>query len=218
MKRKIFVAAFALGLFLSPAAVAQQPPIVSKPVAEKTVMELPNGPLFWRVETFPTITEAQAASGPYGLVTEAAGKIWLFTLGPQGRASSGANKVAEIGPLPIVSATQYLLRVNEGSGPPGSTTSVHTHPGSEAYYVLAGEVSQKTPHGVSRIGAGQSMAGHGADTAMQVTSSGAMNASYFALFVVDASKYPPAKPGALGDVPLEAADGSLTRPESGLAT
>jgi hypothetical protein len=31
-------------------------------------------------------------------------------------------------------------------------------------------------------------------------------------------KYPPAKPGALGDVPLEAADGSLTRPESGLAT
>src|SRR4051794_33817304 len=31
-------------------------------------------------------------------------------------------------------------------------------------------------------------------------------------------KYPPAKPGALGDVPLEAADGSLTRPERGLAT
>src|SRR4051812_9933114 len=31
-------------------------------------------------------------------------------------------------------------------------------------------------------------------------------------------KYPPAKPGALGDVPLEAGDGSLTRRESGLAT
>jgi hypothetical protein len=36
--------------------------------------------------------------------------------------------------------------------------------------------------------------------------------------VVEFSKYPPAKPGALGDVPLEAADGSLTRPDSGLAT
>jgi len=37
-------------------------------------------------------------------------------------------------------------------------------------------------------------------------------------FDTSKSKYPPAKPGALGDVPLEAADGSLTRPESGLAT
>src|SRR3954447_20226405 len=35
--------------------------------------------------------------------------------------------------------------------------------------------------------------------------------------IVRGGKYPPAKPGALGDVPLEAADGSLTRPESGLA-
>jgi len=188
MKRKIFVAAMALGLFLSPTAVAQQPSIVSKPVAERTVTELPTGPLFWSVETFPTMAEAQAASGPHGLVTEAAGKVWLFTLGPQGQGASRGNKVAEIGPLPTVSATQYLLRVNEGSGPPGSTTSVHTHPGSEAYYVLAGEVSQKTPHGTSRVGAGQSMAGHGADTAMQVTSSGATDASYFALFVVDATK------------------------------
>jgi hypothetical protein len=34
---------------------------------------------------------------------------------------------------------------------------------------------------------------------------------------ISKSKYPPAKPGALGDAPLEAADGSLTRPESGLA-
>ncbi len=188
MKHTNLVAAVALGLFLSPAAIAQQPPIISKPVAEKTVLELPNGPLFWRVETFPTITEAQAASGPYGLVTETAGKVWLFTLGQQGQRSSSGDQVAEIGPLPTVSAAQYLLRVNEGNGSPGSTTSVHTHPGSEAFYVLAGEVSQKTPHGVSRIGAGQSMAGHGADTAMQVTSSGATDASYFALFVVDAAK------------------------------
>jgi hypothetical protein len=188
MKRKNLVAAVTLGLFLSPAAIAQQPSIISKPVAEKTVPELPTGPLFWHIESFPTMAETQAASGPHGLITEAAGKVWLFTLGPQGQKSSGSNKVAEIGPLPIVSATQYLLRVNEGSGPPGSTTSVHTHPGSEAYYVLAGEVSQKTPHGVSRVGAGQSMAGHDADTAMQVTSSGATDASYFALFVVDATK------------------------------
>jgi hypothetical protein len=117
MKRKILVAAIALGLFLSPAAVAQQPSIISKPVAERTVTELPTGPLFWRVEIFPTMAEAQAASGPHGLITEAAGKVWLFTLGPQGQGAPRGNKVAEIGPLPTVSATQYLLRVNPPRDP-----------------------------------------------------------------------------------------------------
>ena len=77
--------------------------------------ELPTGPLFWRVEMFPTMAEAQAASGPHGLITEAAGKVWLFTLGPQGQGAPRGNKVAEIRPLPTVSATQYLLRVNEGA-------------------------------------------------------------------------------------------------------
>ena len=144
---KNLVATIVLGLLLSPAAVAQQPAIVSKPIAEKRVTGLPNAPLFWRVENFPTLSEAQAASSPHSLAVEAFGKVWLFTLGQQGQASAGGDKVADIGPLPEVTAPEYLLRVNEGSGVPGSTTSVHTHPGSEAYYVLSGEASQKTPHG-----------------------------------------------------------------------
>jgi quercetin dioxygenase-like cupin family protein len=122
------------------------------------------------------------------LTVEAFGKAWLFTLGPQGHASRGGTKVAEIGPLPPVTAPEYLLRVNEGSGAPGSVTSVHTHPGSEAYYVVAGEASQKTPHGVSRISEGQVLAGHGADTVMQFINSGSTDVRYFALFVVDAAR------------------------------
>ena len=149
---------------------------------------MPSGDLFWYLENFPSVADAQAAAGPTGLVVETGGKVWLFTLGPAGNASSGGTKVAEIGPLAKVQAPEYLLRVMQGSGPPGSTTTVHTHPGSEAYYVVAGEASQRTPHGVGRAQAGQPLAGHGADTVMQLTNSGATDVSYFALFVVDATK------------------------------
>jgi quercetin dioxygenase-like cupin family protein len=162
--------------------------LVIKPLAEKKVEKLPPGPLFWRVESFATLPEAQAAAGPMSLTAQSNGKAWLFTLGPAGGSSSGGTKMAEIGPLPAVAASQYLLRVNEASGPPGSVTPVHSHPGSEAAYVLAGEQSFKTPHGVNRLTAGQAAAGHGADVPMQVSSSGATDLRALVMFVVDASK------------------------------
>ena len=187
MKRRI-IAAFIPGLFvLSSLAMAQQTFVV-KPLVEKKVTELPSGDLFWRIDNFDTKEQAQQAAGPMGLVAEAKGKVWLFTLGPAGEASKGGTKVAEIGPIPRISATQYLLRVNEAGGPPGSVTSVHTHPGSEAFYVLEGELTQKTPHGVARVSAGQSLVGHGGDVPMEVSSSGSAELKEFALFVVDATK------------------------------
>lgn len=193
MKRKL-AAICALALWGSSPAVAQQA-LVIKPMVEKTVTELPAGPLFWRIETFSTVAQAQAAAGATGLVTEAAGKTWLFTLGPAGGASAGGTKVTEVGPVPEFAAPQYLLRINDVSGPPGSMTPVHTHPGSEAFYVLAGETSQRTPHGVSRVAEGQSMAGHGADMPMQVSSSGSTDLHSLVMFLVDATKpfSPPAK-------------------------
>jgi hypothetical protein len=161
-----------LGLILSPPiASAQQ--FVVKPVVEKKLKELPVGPLFWRVESFPSLAQAQAAAGPTGLAAEIAGKAWLFTLGAKGGASAGGNKVAEIGPVPLVTAPEYLLRINDAGGPPGAKTPVHTHPGSEAFYVLAGRLGQRTPHGVAYADAGQSMNGHDAGTPMVVFTAGA---------------------------------------------
>jgi hypothetical protein len=167
-------------------STAQQ--LVVKPLAERKVTELPAGPLFWRLENFSTREQAQAAAGLWALVAESGGKVWLFTLGPSGGSTAGGTKVAEVGPIAKVVATQYLLRFNEGSGPPGSITPVHTHPGSEAFYVIAGESSSHTPHGVMRVGAGHAETGHGADTPMQVSSSGATDLHSLAMFVVDASK------------------------------
>lgn len=149
---------------------------------------MPAGPLFWRIENSNSLAQAQAAAGAWSLVVESAGKVWLFTLGAPGGSSAGASKVAEVGPIPRIVASQYLLRINEASGPPGSVTPVHSHPGSEAFFVLAGEQSIRSPHGVLRVKVGEAEAGQGADVSMQVSSSGSTDLHALVMFVVDATK------------------------------
>jgi hypothetical protein len=195
----------ASGLFLSQSIAIAQQKFVIKPLAEKKVAALPAGPLYWRIETFTNglfgsgvdqygepvasaRSQAEAAAGPWAIVAESAGKVWLFTLGPGGGASEGGTKVAEVGPIPRVNAPQYLLRINEASGPQGSMTAVHSHPGSEAFFVLTGEQSIRSPHGVMRVKAGQAEAGNGADSPMQVSSSGSTDLHSLVMFVVDATR------------------------------
>ena len=188
-------------IVVSAAALASEARYVVKPLAEMKVKQLPNGPLFWRVENFPTLEAAKAAAVPFrwnpdtvsyegspSLVAEVAGKVWLFTLGSKGGATPGGTQVAEIGPVPTVTAPEYLLRVNHGSGPPGSRTPVHTHPGSEAFYVVSGRLGQKTPHGVSHVDTGQTMNGHAADMPMEVFNSGTTDLTALIMFVVDATR------------------------------
>ncbi len=190
-----------VGLLLPPAVEAEDAPYVVKPIAEMKVKQLPKGTLYWRVENFPTLDQAKAAAGQYrwnpdtvsydgwpSLTAELDGKAWLFTLGPQGASTPGGTKVAEIGPVPAVSAPEYLLRVNYGSGPPGSKTPVHSHPGSEAFYVVSGKLGQKTPDGVSYVEAGHTMNGHMAGMSMQVFNGGTTDLTALIMFVVDASK------------------------------
>jgi hypothetical protein len=161
---------------------------VVKPVAEKKLKQLPAGELYWRVENLPTLAQAQSAAGDTALAVEVAGKAWLFTLGAKGGSTTGASKVAEVGPVPLITATEYLLRINNSFGPPVSKTPVHTHPGSEAFYVLSGRLGQKTPHGISHADAGTTMNGHGADMPMEVFSSGTSDLNALVMFVVDANR------------------------------
>jgi hypothetical protein len=182
-----WVAVAMMGLVLSPSSASAQK-FEIKPVAEKKVQQLPPGPLFWRIDNFPTLAQAEAAAGPTGLAADVAGKIWLFTLGPKGGSSPGGSKVAEIGPIPPVTAPEYLLRINNTGGQPGVKTPVHTHPGSETFYVLSGQLSQKSPHGVTHVDAGQSMSGHGPGMPMEISSSGTSDLNALVMFLVDASK------------------------------
>ena len=73
---------FALGL--GSLQTAAETPLAIKVLADKTLSKLPASPLFWRIETFPTLALARAA--------------------------------ADVGPLPNVVASLYMLRVNEASG------------------------------------------------------------------------------------------------------
>ena len=182
------IAVLAFGSCSWPLLATAQSALVVKPLVEKKVAELPPPPLFWRVENFPTLAQAQAAVGPAGLAAESAGRVWLFTLGAAGGSSAGGTKIAEIGPLPQLTAPEYLLRINVATGPPGSITSVHTHPGSEAFYVLAGEQSIRTPQGTIHVKPGQPETGPGIGTPLQVSSSGPTDLHALVLFMVDATK------------------------------
>lgn len=181
------LAATALCLSLAAPAQDKATPLTIKPLAQKKVAELPPGDLYWRIEIFPTLAEAKAAAGAHALAAESRGKAWLFTLGPAGGKSIG-TKAAELGPIPRVTAAEYLLRINEATGAPGSVTSVHSHPGSEAFYVLAGEQSIRSPKGVMKVTPGRAEAGQGADVAMEVSSSGDTDLHSLVMFVVDASR------------------------------
>lgn len=209
----VFIGLVSGAFFFASTAGGQQPqPLAIKALIERKVSQLPDGPLFWRIQNFPTLAEAQAAAGPWGLAVEAGGKVWLFQLGPKSEASgeeiwhfrhvrihlgsetfsegeaAEGGEVIEVGPLPRVVASEYLLRINEATGPSGSITSVHTHPGSEAFYVIAGEQCIRTSQGVMRVQAGKAVNGHEANTPMQVSSCGSTGLHALVMFLVDATK------------------------------
>jgi quercetin dioxygenase-like cupin family protein len=184
---KIFFFVCLVSMFWVNGGSAQQK-FVIKNLAEKKIAELPGGTLYWRIENFSTLAEAQAAAGTTALAVESRGKVWLFTLGETGKSTPGGTKVAEVGPIPRITAPQYILRINEATGAPGSITPQHTHPGSEAFYVLAGEQTIRTAKGTMRVKAGQAEAGYGADNPMQVSSTGSTELHSLVMFVVDATR------------------------------
>jgi len=123
-------------------------------VTNKALGQLPRGPIFWHLDSYPTRTAAEAARSSRGTVVEALGKIWILTIEVAGWRPSGGARVAEIGPLPIDSATEYTAQYMEAIFTPGMTSLVHRHPGPEAWYTLTGETCLETPQGkmVGRAG------------------------------------------------------------------
>jgi hypothetical protein len=182
---RIGVGVVACGLLANAAA---HEPLLIKPLAEKKVAELPADPLIWSIETFGSVASAQAAAGPWSLNVQSAGKVWLLSLGNGNRPPSAGTKVAEVGPVSRISAKTFLLRINDASGPPGNVTTVHSHPGSEAFFVLSGEQSIRSSTKLMKVTEGHTEPGQGADNAMEVSSSGATDLHALVMFVVDADK------------------------------
>src|SRR5258708_38142010 len=63
-------------------------------ITNKALGQLPRGPIFWHLDTYPTRAAAEAATGPRGTAVEALGKIWLLTIETAGGRPYGGTHVA----------------------------------------------------------------------------------------------------------------------------
>ena len=123
-------------------------------LAHEPVGQLTHSQIFWHLDTYPTKAAAEAAKGPRGTVVESLGNIWLLSIEDAGWRPPSGERVAEIGPLPIIANENYSAQYMEAIFTPGMTAATHTHSGPEAWYTLAGETCLETPQGkqVGRAG------------------------------------------------------------------
>jgi hypothetical protein len=68
---------------------------------------------------------------------------------------------------------------------------VHTHPGSETFFVLARAQSVRTPDNAMVVKAGQAEPRDGAGVPMQVSASGSTDLHALVMFVFDAINHSP---------------------------
>jgi quercetin dioxygenase-like cupin family protein len=118
--------------------------------------ELPQTPIFWHLYNYSSraAAEAEAAKAPRTTVVEAFGRVWLYSITAEDWHPSGGDRVADIGPLPVVSGRKYTARYMEAVFTPGMKAAVHRHSGPEAWYLLTGAQCLETPEGMTVAHAG----------------------------------------------------------------
>ena len=126
-------------------------------LADESLGQLPQRPLFWYLVNYPTRAEAESAKGPRGSVFETFGKIWLSAIAEAGwEAPGGGIRVAKIGPIPGISDKPYTANYSESGNTAGISSDVHRHDGPELFYTLVGELCVETPDGMTISHAGES--------------------------------------------------------------
>ena len=113
--------------------------------------------VYWHLRAFPSRKAAEAARSATGIVVEEDGRVWLSEFGPQSPAPRGGEAIAIVGPLQLPEAKSYAAVLSYAVMRPGDNSRVHTHPGPEGWYVLAGEQCLETPAGADRGRAGGTM-------------------------------------------------------------
>jgi hypothetical protein len=116
-------------------------------IASQSVGQLAKAETFWHLDVYATRTEAEAAKASGGVVVESLGKTRLLTIADQGWRPSGGERIAEIGPLPVLAGQTYSAQYMEAIFTPGMVAPTHTHAGPEAWYTLAEETCLETPQG-----------------------------------------------------------------------
>jgi quercetin dioxygenase-like cupin family protein len=103
--------------------------------------------LYWHIDAFTTRVAAEAAKASRSTVVESLGRTWLFTIAEAGWRPASGERIAVVGPLPLVEADAYAAVYMEGVFKPGMHSAVHRHPGVEAWYTVEGEQCLETPQG-----------------------------------------------------------------------
>ena len=114
----------------------------------EAIGSLPQGDVYWRLTTYPTLQAAQHDRPPGGTVVAAFGQVWLFTVGPRGPLLPGGRHVADVGPIPVEAGDAYAAEYLKSTFSPGMTAPIHVHSGPEAFYAVSGDTCLETPDGM----------------------------------------------------------------------
>jgi quercetin dioxygenase-like cupin family protein len=114
-------------------------------------------PVYWHIDRFDSLAAAKKVARTDGVAAEAHGSAWLMTVEAHTEDHRGGHHVASIGPLAMPAAERYTMRVMSTLLGPGTTTPAHTHPGPEAFYIVAGEQCLETPDVGHHVEAGQTL-------------------------------------------------------------
>ena len=148
---------------LTGVACVEVPPGQKRPefgcfnIAEEKEMQFAQSQVYWHIRTFANRAAAEAARTTTGIVVEEDGKVWLSEFGARDLAVKGGQPVAVVGPLDLPPAKSYTAVLSYAVMRPGDRSKVHTHPGPEGWYVIAGEQCLETPAGANRAQAGGTM-------------------------------------------------------------
>jgi quercetin dioxygenase-like cupin family protein len=114
--------------------------------------------LYWHIVEFANLADAEteARMHRWGKAVSAHNRIWLYVMGGRNDPIGNGIPRATIGPMAVPPGDAVSIRFLTSNFPPGMRTRVHSHPGSEAFYIIEGEQCVETPTVRHRITAGRS--------------------------------------------------------------
>jgi quercetin dioxygenase-like cupin family protein len=124
-------------------------------VATAPLGNLPAEPQYWHLYQYPTQADAERIAGPRGTVVNSFGRNWVYTIAGKDWKPSSGDRITVLGPFVTSPSKQYTARYMEAVFAPGMQTSVHTHSGAEAWYLVAGAQCLETPSGIIVAKAGE---------------------------------------------------------------
>ena len=143
--------------------------------------------VYWRLRAFRSRSAAEAAKSATGIVVEEDGRVWLSEFGARNAATRGGEPIAVIGPMRLPAAKAYTAVLSYAVMRPGDKSRVHTHPGPEGWYVIAGEQCLETLAGPIRARAGGTMTVR-SNTPMELNVTGKTLRRAFALVIHDSAQ------------------------------